>query len=209
MMRAALDIDYSNFKNSVSKEQGAERASLYHDIWDVLYKLQQSPSFDRKLETVSKAQNSHPGGTPIEPGTAYGGVLFDDQGRVLLVEPAGHYDNTVWTWPKGKPEGETTAEAAALREVHEETGYLAQIVARVPGVWSGTTGNTVYFVMKPTGSPVTPCDEIASTQWVHPADASRLIEQTTKAKARERDLEVLAAAIDVRTKLVVGREGSR
>lgn len=190
-MRAALEIDYTNFKNSVSKEQGSDRASLYHEIWDVLYKLQQSA--DTREEASS--------GSPIEPGTAYGGVLFDDRGRVLLVEPAGHYDNTVWTWPKGKPSGETTAEAVALREVREETGYHAQVLARVPGSWRGTTGHTVYFVMRPIGPPVTTCDEIALTRWVAPAEAPSLIQQTTKAKARDRDLEVLTAAVRVHDRL--------
>ena len=31
---------YSNFKNEVAKRQGEARAALYHDVWDVLYRLQ-------------------------------------------------------------------------------------------------------------------------------------------------------------------------
>src|SRR5687767_7647679 len=34
MMKAALDIDYINFKNSVAKTHGSDRASLYHEVWD-------------------------------------------------------------------------------------------------------------------------------------------------------------------------------
>ncbi len=36
-------LDYSNFKNQVGKVQGAARAHLYHDVWDVLYRLQSQP----------------------------------------------------------------------------------------------------------------------------------------------------------------------
>ena len=33
-------LDYSNFKSEVARVQGAGRAHLYHEVWDVLYKLQ-------------------------------------------------------------------------------------------------------------------------------------------------------------------------
>ena len=36
-------LDYSNFKSQVSKVQGPSRAHLYHDVWDVLYRLQTQP----------------------------------------------------------------------------------------------------------------------------------------------------------------------
>ena len=35
------DLTYSNFKNQVGKEQGPARAHLYHDVWSVLYRLQE------------------------------------------------------------------------------------------------------------------------------------------------------------------------
>jgi len=39
----ALHTSYSNFKNEVAKRQGKARAALYHDVWDVLYRLQSAP----------------------------------------------------------------------------------------------------------------------------------------------------------------------
>lgn len=36
-------LDYSNFKNQVGKVQGSARAHLYHDVWEVLYRLQSAP----------------------------------------------------------------------------------------------------------------------------------------------------------------------
>jgi hypothetical protein len=46
LARAALDIDYSNFKNTIGCEQGADRAHLYGKVWAVLHNLQ-TPSQDR------------------------------------------------------------------------------------------------------------------------------------------------------------------
>jgi 8-oxo-dGTP pyrophosphatase MutT (NUDIX family) len=198
MQQAVLDIDYSNFKNSVREKQGLKRESLCHDVWHVLHKLQpsdvssQSERRPSKRAGVVAAKNP---GTPIQPRTAYGGVLFNDQGQVLLVEPANHFDNTVWTWPKGKPDAEATAEAVALREVLEETGYRAEILALIPGAWKGITGQTQYFLMRPVGPQGRHHWETASTAWVAPEMAPASIQKTTKSSTRTRDLEVLAAAL--------------
>jgi len=40
------DLAYSNFKNQVRKEQGPARAHLYHDVWSVLYQLQENHHAD-------------------------------------------------------------------------------------------------------------------------------------------------------------------
>ena len=50
---------------------------------------------------------------------AAGGVVRDEDGRVLLVHRP-RYDD--WTLPKGKLDPDETFEQAALREVQEETG---------------------------------------------------------------------------------------
>lgn len=33
-------IDYDNFKNAVADRQGADRSHRYHEIWDVMHRLQ-------------------------------------------------------------------------------------------------------------------------------------------------------------------------
>ena len=55
---------------------------------------------------------------------AAGGVVARG-GEVLVVHRA-RYDD--WTLPKGKLEGDETWEAAALREVREETGFDCALV---------------------------------------------------------------------------------
>lgn len=38
--RLVQDLDYSNFKDEVHRQQGAPRARLYHDVWATLHRLQ-------------------------------------------------------------------------------------------------------------------------------------------------------------------------
>jgi hypothetical protein len=40
MEEIAADIDYSNFKSSVSAKQGQQRAHVYEEVWSVLYGLE-------------------------------------------------------------------------------------------------------------------------------------------------------------------------
>ena len=187
--RAILDIDYANFKNSVAKTQGHERSHIYGEVWIALHALEarESPLASNR-ETV--------GSTPVLSGTAYGGALFDESGRVLLCEPAGHFDGYHWTFPKGLP-SQTAGSAAevALREVLEETGYHAEIVGRVPGSFRGGTGQSVFFLMRSKGAPEKPdSTEIASVRWASFQEAHTLIGNTTNAVGRRRDFDVLEAA---------------
>ncbi|MGM5470583.1 NUDIX hydrolase [Flavobacteriaceae bacterium LMO-SS05] len=48
---------------------------------------------------------------------AGGGKVFNDKGEILFI-----FRNGKWDLPKGKVDGKETIEAAALREVEEETG---------------------------------------------------------------------------------------
>lgn len=129
--------------------------------------------------------------------TSFGGVVIDDEGRVLLREPSKHYDGYVWTFPKGRRDGGETDEAAALREVREETGVDAALVAVLPGTFRGGTGATRYWLMRAatTGGPLD--WETASVRWATENEARALLAQTTNALGRARDLQVLDAALKV------------
>lgn len=45
MAQLVQTLDYDNFKNAVARRQGYERAGLYHDVWDVLFRLQTDKKF--------------------------------------------------------------------------------------------------------------------------------------------------------------------
>lgn len=130
----------------------------------------------------------------VPKADAYGGVLINDVGEVQLREPAGHYGQYVWTFAKGRPDPGETPEKAALREVLEETGQGASIVALIPHVFAGTTTSTVFFLMKPLGEAGAFSDETTSVRWVDEEMAQKLIGETKTAVGRSRDLAVLAAA---------------
>lgn len=115
-------------------------------------------------------------------------------GQVLLREPSNHFDGYVWTFAKGKPQPEDTPEQTALREVKEETGYEAEVVDVLPGVFNSGLSGTAYFVMRHLGLPAPHDWETQAVRWVSFDEAERLIAETTNLKGRERDLAVLMAA---------------
>src|SRR4029453_19411473 len=68
-----------------------------------------------------------------------GGLVFDEQGRVLLIRARDLRGQPVWTLPKGAlAPGESSADAA-LREVREETGYRCELEREhaPPAHWFG------------------------------------------------------------------------
>ena len=129
--------------------------------------------------------------------TAAGGIVFDEEGHVLMRHVANGFDGEGWTWPKGRPEAGETLEAAALREVLEETGIRAEIVGALPGAWEGTATVTRYWRMRrveDTGSFDTA--ETDAIAWVTPDEARHRIRTTTLGvKKVTRDLGALDEAL--------------
>lgn len=135
----------------------------------------------------------------IDPKTklprAYGGFVVRD-GALLLRSPAGGFDGERWTLPKGKPEPGETEEQAALREVHEETGVRAKVLARLPGSFDTATSSSVYFLMEVVdddGFSPSVHDESEALRWVPLADAKAFLTKEAGSK-KARELAVLAAA---------------
>jgi len=65
----------------------------------------------------------------VTPAVAVGALVFDGDGRVLLVERGNPPGAGLWSVPGGRLEtGETLAQAVA-REVREETGLVVEVGA--------------------------------------------------------------------------------
>lgn len=126
---------------------------------------------------------------------AYGGVVINPSGQVLLREPAGHYKGDVWTFAKGKPESGESPEQTAVREVLEETGYRAEIVEKVPGSFDGSRTSNEYFLMVPVEDTQHFDAETQAVRWATGEEARQLIQLNQKPKRRRRDLRVLKLAL--------------
>ena len=125
---------------------------------------------------------------------AAGGVVYRDDGdgavAVLLVHRP-RYDD--WTLPKGKLQPGESDEAAALREVEEETGLRCELGDELP--WSryrdksGRPKVVRYWAMRPLGGEFHPHDEVDDILWL-PLDAAG------GALSYPRDREILHAFAD-------------
>lgn len=61
------------------------------------------------------------------PEVAVGAILFDDSGRVLLIQRGHEPSKGRWSVPGGRVEGGETLKAACARELLAETGLSARI----------------------------------------------------------------------------------
>lgn len=206
LSQIVMDLHYANYKSEVGARQGKERAHRYGKVWEVLYDMPEEATRALPTGSPSSAPASS-SGLPTGVKSAFGGVVFDREGQVLLVEPQNHFDGYVWTFPKGRPDPEESPEETALREVREETGVTASIAALIPGEFAGGTTVNRYYLMQldPTVAPGLQDHETASTRWAAPEEARRLIGQTQNTTGRARDLAVLEAALQAVQRPTYGR----
>lgn len=107
-----------------------------------------------------------------------GGLVFDEQGRVLLIRARDLRGQPVWTLPKGAlAPGESSADAA-LREVREETGYRCELERELAPVtyWFRRDGRQVkktvrWFLMRPLEKVGDHDHEVDEVLWTDKEDA--------------------------------------
>jgi 8-oxo-dGTP diphosphatase len=111
---------------------------------------------------------------------AAGGVVTrqDDDGPLFLVVHRPRYDD--WSLPKGKLEPGESPEAAAVREIAEETGVTVRLGRALPDHEyvdrHGRPKVVHYWQMTPVDTtPWVPNDEVDDARWIHPAEAATLL----------------------------------
>lgn len=107
-----------------------------------------------------------------------GGLVVDEQGRVLLIRARDLHQRPVWTLPKGTLAAGETSTAAALREVCEETGYQCEVVRELPAAtyWYQRDGRRIkksvrWYLMRPVAKVGEHDEEVDEIAWVTPAEA--------------------------------------
>lgn len=119
---------------------------------------------------------------------AAGGLVVrqGSTGLEVAVVHRPRYDD--WSFPKGKLDRRETFEAAALREVEEETGLRARLVRELPSAryedHRGRPKLVRYWLMEVEGDvPFIPNDEVDELRWLSPVAATELLTYE-----RDRDL---------------------
>lgn len=130
----------------------------------------------------------------IEKADAYGVVLVNASGKVLLREPTGHFGGYAWTFAKGRPDAGENPSQTVIREAREESGYAVELLDVIPGTFGGTTSSSAFFLAGPLGAQGLTDAETSATRWVSFDEAPSLIEQSQSKTGRTRDLAILAAA---------------
>jgi 8-oxo-dGTP pyrophosphatase MutT (NUDIX family) len=123
-----------------------------------------------------------------------GGLVFDDEGRVLLIRARDLRNQPVWTLPKGALKPRETSIDAALREVQEETGYRCELVRELTPVtyWFQRDGRRIrktvrWYLMRPLAKVGEHDHEVDEILWAERTDAQARLRY-------DSDRRLLAAA---------------
>lgn len=121
------------------------------------------------------SSHTHTDPTGVEVVRAAGGVVVRTDGpsvEVLIVHRP-RYDD--WSFPKGKVDPGETDEAAALREVEEETGYRCALGAELePVEYLDSRGRhkfVRYWIMTVIDGQFRPNSEVDVLAWLAPQAA--------------------------------------
>ena len=124
-------------------------------------------------------------GRDLAPGhiACVGGIVLDDDGRLLMIQRGTEPDRGRWSLPGGRVELGETDEEAAVREVREETGLDVEVIgAAIGGVDLslplGGVAAVVDFLCRPAADAdldaVRAGDDAADIGWFTPAEVRLL-----------------------------------
>lgn len=113
-----------------------------------------------------------------------GGIVFDDDRRLLLIRRGRPPSLGSWSIPGGRCRpGETTADAC-VRELAEETGLVVEVERYVGRVERDAPDGGIYeiedFLCRVVGGELQAGDDAADARWVSAADLSGQSEQSAR-----------------------------
>ena len=108
---------------------------------------------------------------------AAGGLVAREHDGAIAVVHRPRYDD--WSLPKGKLHPGEDWQAAALREVEEETGLRCELGDELESVTyldrKGRRKLVRYWLMRPLDGEFEPNDEVDELRWVTPGEAMNLL----------------------------------
>lgn len=127
-----------------------------------------------------------------------GGIIFNDQGQVIVCHPTG---KNYWVFPKGLIKEGEDLKGAALREVKEETGLECEVRAKVgeskyvyslkenPG--EKIFKVVVFFLMKFLSGDISSHDcEMDEVVWALPDEALKRLSFSNDKKLLQEAMEI-------------------
>ena len=129
-----------------------------------------------------------------------GGLVIDDRGCVALVRQRNRRGRWHWTLPKGRIDRGETAEAAAVREVYEESGLRARIVRPIV-LHEGSLHFTQFFEMALERDDGRHDSETKEVRLVTFSEASNMLRT-------RRDLRALRLLVEMKMRVVSVAAGS-
>lgn len=114
---------------------------------------------------------------PVVREYSAGGLVFDERGRVAIIARHSRSGHLEWCLPKGHIEKGETPQQTAVREVHEETGILGEVVDSIATIDYWFTGASQrvhklvhHFALRQIGGELTvegdPDHEAEDAIWV-------------------------------------------
>ena len=127
--------------------------------------------------------------SPTDVVQAAGGLVVRRQHGVLQIVVVHRPEQQDWSFPKGKLDPRETFEAAALREVREETGMSCRLLRFIGHTEyvdrKGRPKAVAYWVMAAEAGFFTPNEEVDELRWLTLEAAARIV-------SYPRDAELVA-----------------
>lgn len=130
---------------------------------------------------------------PVVREYSAGGLIFDDEDRVAIIARHSRSGHIEWCLPKGHIEKGETPEQTAVREVHEETGILGEVLESIATIdyWFTGTNQRVHklvhhFALRRIGGELSvegdPDHEAEDAIWVKFSDLDNVLSYPNERK---------------------------
>ena len=171
---------------------------------------------DRRTTPMRRTKSTRPTGKgrsrrsrrrlPTVEEVSAGGLVLDPksaQPRAVLISHFDRRGRVIWSLPKGHLEEGETPEEAGIREVWEETGIEAEIVAELGSVdfWFNAEDRRVHktvhhYLMRATGGTIAgDPNEVLSAEWVELDRAAARLAYSDERRLLHKAKRMLAEAV--------------